>query len=157
MIRNTTILTRAKASGKTTMLMNYCNTRSSTSGILTPIINGKRMFYDIVNKDLFDMEYRNENVDDNPIAVGKYLFSNNAFQKAITILNNAISSEIIIDEIGPLELNNQGFSDTLKTILARDFHNILLVVRDGLVSDITNYFGIKDAKIIDDIANIKKT
>ena len=135
--------------------MNYCNTNGNASGILTPIVGGKRVFYDINKQDFFAMEYNNE-TNDTSVAVGRYLFSSNAFQKASAILCNATSATIIIDEIGPLELNNQGFSDALKNILVKNYSNLLLVVRDSLVNNVINHFSIAKADVIYSIDNYKQ-
>ena len=79
------ILTGKKQTGKTTSLVNFCNQQQNTTGILTPIINGKRFFYDIATKTFFAMEFNNQ-IGDEIIAVGKYNFSAKAFAKANTIL-----------------------------------------------------------------------
>ena len=72
-------------------------------------------------------------------------FSKNNFDKAIQIIRNAIDKPgwLIIDEIGPLELRGEGFSEVLKEVLIRRKENILLVVREGLSKKAEDYFGIK--------------
>ena len=82
--------------------------------------------------------------------VGKYNFSKPAFKKACEILIEAAKNEkaelLVIDEIGPLELKNEGFHDTLKGILNMEngVKTILLVAREGLVNDIRKHFGIAE-------------
>lgn len=150
-MQNIRIYTGAKGSGKTTSLLEYCNNDNNTAGILTPIINGKRCFYDIASKAVFDMEYANE-LNDTAIAVGKYFFSKNAFNKANNILKQInATTEIVIDEIGPLELKNSGFASVLKELLQQDNVNLLLVVREGLVQNVIDYFSLKNVTIITSI------
>lgn len=155
-MNNITILTGTKASGKTTMLMDFCDDCNGIAGILTPVINAERVFYDISKRVFFAMEYKAVVIDDKPVAVGKYIFSNNAFEQASAIIDCAVATTIIIDEIGPLELNNKGFARTLSNLLKKDMLNLLLVVREGLVEDVVKYFGIIKADVIYNITQYKK-
>src|SRR5690349_6312823 len=102
------ILTGEIQTGKTTSLQEFCGKHNNIAGILTPIINGKRMFYDISEKVFFEME---ANEKEDKLIIGKYLFSTQAFEKANNILSNATKCNdidyLIIDEIGPLELKQQ--------------------------------------------------
>jgi nucleoside-triphosphatase THEP1 len=53
---------------------------------------------------------------------------------------------LVVDEIGPLELKGQGFHDVLRELLQKRKENIILVVREGLVQQVTEHFKI-EAKI----------
>ncbi|MGF2413129.1 MAG: nucleoside-triphosphatase [Ferruginibacter sp.] len=101
------ILTGEIQTGKTTLLQQFCLQQNNIAGILTPIVNGKRMFY-IAEKDFFAMETHG---NEEQLAIGKYLFSTAAFTKANAILLDASKSielkYLIIDEIGPLETRQQ--------------------------------------------------
>ncbi|MFC1718092.1 nucleoside-triphosphatase, partial [Candidatus Poribacteria bacterium] len=53
---------------------------------------------------------------------------------------------IIIDEIGHLELREQGFAPGLRSVLERHSCLIVLVVRESLLSDVVSCFGIRSYK-----------
>ena len=56
MFKNIFIVTGPINSGKTTRLMEWCKNRNDVYGILTPKINGKRVFMDVATGDQFEME-----------------------------------------------------------------------------------------------------
>jgi nucleoside-triphosphatase len=146
------ILTGEIHSGKTTRLIDWSHRTSNATGVATPVIRGKRMFFDLSTGETFLMEAIES--DKKTIAVGKYIFNEFAFEKAIRILENAISSSagyVIIDEIGPLELNGKGFSKILKKILSNDKRNydLVLVIRKSILKMATEYFHIKNYRLFD--------
>jgi nucleoside-triphosphatase len=129
------IVTGNIQTGKTTFLQTFCE-QQQTAGILTPIINQKRFFYDISKHTFFEME---ANPTEEKLAIGKYLFSVKAFIHANNILLEASTREdikyLIIDEIGPLEIKlQQGLYTSIKKIIDKPYkYTLLLVVRTQLV------------------------
>ena len=146
----TWILTAPIQSGKTTALCEWLKNRKDIRGILTPVINGKRFFKNIRTGDQFQMEA--DDVEEETLLVGRFRFSRHHFNKAIDVIRESIPAKgwLIIDEIGPLELKGEGFSEVLKEAMAERNDNILLVVREGLTGQVIAYFDIGDAIIIDD-------
>lgn len=136
------ILTAEKQAGKTTLLQQFCKDKKDVAGILTPIVNNKRFFYDITNDANFDME---ASEDEAQLLIGSYVFSAAAFKKANDVLLQESKridiSYLIIDEIGPLETKyRQGFYQTLISLLQDSFnYNLLLVVRPSLVDEVLSY------------------
>ena len=122
-------------------------------GILTPVINGKRVFMNANTKEQFPMEATG---DEEPFAIGRFVFSKKSFNKAIQIIRDAVSKDgwLIIDEIGPLELKGEGFSEVLKEVLLKRNDKLLLVVREGLIQPVKDYFMI-DATVFDSIDEIQ--
>ena len=104
------ILCRAKGSGKTHSLTQWIENRKEVYGILSPVLEGIRMFLDIENRELFPMEAEPE--ENETLKVGKYTFSGRSFDRAIAILEQARHKDgwLIIDEVGPLELRGEGLS-----------------------------------------------
>lgn len=152
------ILVCKKHSGKTTALMQWVKGNKNIAGILSPVVNDERMFYNIANGTYFTMLATESEAEALPI--GKYIFSKTAFDKANTILLEAKNKFTIIDEIGPLELMGNGFADTLKNILQhKNYTNLLLVVRNGLVDDVVKQFCFDRNEVnfitIEDIKNNK--
>jgi nucleoside-triphosphatase THEP1 len=101
---------------------------------------GKRVFMDANSREQFPMEAGGEEMT--TLQVGRFVFSKAAFDKAASIIRHAISKDgwLIIDEIGPLELRGEGFSEVLKEVLARRKKKILLVVRNGLTEAMLKQF-----------------
>ena len=149
---NIYILSGPVHSGKTTALLEFCKNRLNVGGILSPVLNGKRHFFDIEKQELFLMEATAG--ETNIIQTGKYVFSEAAFSRATEILKSCVSKNmelIIIDEIGPLELRGKGFSEILRHLLSHlQKTDILLVVRENIVDDVIEHFQlpINNIKII---------
>ena len=134
------LLTGPVRSGKTTSLIAWAEKRDDVYGILTPVINGKRMFMDANSRVQFDMEAAAGETD--ILAVGRFRFSKAGFDKARQVIQDAMAKEgwLIIDEIGPLELKGEGFCVVLKEVLAQRKNKILLVVREGLQEEAQKRF-----------------
>ena len=142
------VLTAPVQSGKTTSLINWSANREDVYGILTPVVNGKRVFMNAHTIEQFPME-ANEGGEE-ILTVGKFVFSQTNFNKAIQIIDNAIykSGWLIVDEIGPLELRGEGFTEVVKEVVGRRKENTLLVVREGLAQQVKAYFNLQQAIII---------
>ena len=142
------ILTGIIQTGKTTSLIKWSEHKTNVFGILTPIVNGKRVFTNISNKEVFKMEATdNEEI----LLVGKYSFSKNSFDKAKQILINASkqkSGYLIVDEVGPLELRQEGLFSAIIHILQNSSLQIILVVREGLVEKVIDIFNLKNVSVI---------
>lgn len=135
------ILTGPVQSGKTTSLLNWCSKRNDVYGILTPVVNAKRVFMDAHTKEQFAMEAMPGEKE--TLAIGRFIFSKTNFEKAIGIIRKAIHKDgwLVIDEIGPLELRGEGFCDVLKEAIAKRSGNMILVVREGLAESIQYHIG----------------
>ena len=133
------IVTGDVHSGKTGKLLNWSGERSDVHGILTPVLEGTRYFLDIHSREQFRMEADDK---EEALVVGRYRFSRNSFNKATRLLENSIDKNgwLVVDEIGPLELRGEGFSDFLKTIVRERKERTLLVVRKALIDDVISQF-----------------
>jgi nucleoside-triphosphatase THEP1 len=149
------ILTGTIQSGKTTSLMNWSAGKKNIRGILTPVIEGKRFFFNISTRQKFPMEAAG---DEEKLAIGKYQFSKKNFDKAISVIRQNIKKPgwLVIDEIGPLELKGEAFAPTLKEVLddsGRD-SKLLLVIRESILMEAIRYFDLHDAKLVRNISEI---
>ncbi len=146
------IVTGIVDSGKTTLIKNIINELESknlrVAGIYSEKVfeNNLRAGYNVV-----DITTRNQEVflrksnSHYTIAVGNYTINPDAVAFGTTILNTDIhrtANLLIIDEIGKLELNNQGWAAGLEDILSKQHNNLLLVVRENCIDDILAKFGI---------------
>jgi nucleoside-triphosphatase THEP1 len=150
------ILTGPVETGKTTSIVKWSEKRNDVFGILTPVVNGKRTFMNVHARHLFDMEATKEETE--VLFVGRFIFSKTNFNKAITIIRNSMDKEgwLVIDEIGPLELREEGFCKVLKEVLKNENagQTILLVVRDGLVGAVKEYFQLNNAVVLNTISEL---
>lgn len=151
------ILTAPIRSGKTTSLIKWSEQRNDVHGILTPVVDGKRIFLDIATNEQWAMEatLRQTQGNEETLLIGRFVFSKKGFEKAIQLIRDSIDKKgwLIIDEIGPLELRGEGFHDVVKEVLANRKENILVVVREGLAEQVQQYFGI-GARLISDIRDL---
>ena len=150
------ILTGPVETGKTTSLVKWSENRNDVFGILTPVVNGKRIFMNIHARHLFDMEATAKEKE--IIKVGRFVFSKINFDKAMQIIRNAKDKNgwLIIDEIGPVELRGEGFREVLKEIIAtgNEKQKIILVVREGLVDQVKESFQLKEAIVINKVSEL---
>ena len=107
------------------------------------------MFMDAKTEELFSMEAEgNEEI----ITVGKYQFSKTGFERASQVLLDAKDSQetdwLLIDELGPLELEGEGFAKAMKAILLdRREIKMMLVIRESILTKVTDYFGIRQYQL----------
>lgn len=151
------ILTGPIQTGKTNSIVNWLNGRKNVAGILTPVRDGSRYFMNADTKELFRMEANEE--DKNVLTIGRFVFSKSNFEKAISTISEAIHQDgwLVIDEIGPLELKGEGFSDILKRVLAERNGKTLLVVRDkdGTLENVKEHFQMCNITVINSISELK--
>ena len=70
------------------------------------------------------------------------------FAKSIYVKSiGAHLRDFFIDEIGPLELGNRGFSDIFNDAL-NNFERVYAVVRNSCLEDVIRVFGLKGYKLI---------
>lgn len=141
------ILTGNIKTGKTTALLNWCKNRTDVSGIATPVINGKRFFVNIATADTFKMEADETEVD--TLNIGRFRFSKEAFHTANTILQQLSNCKyVVIDEIGPLELQQQGLYASVQFLLAGKKNSLILIVREKLVDAVIDFFQLLQPTIL---------
>lgn len=141
------ILTAPIQSGKTTSLIQWSEQRNDVNGILTPVVDGKRVFINAATKEQFAMEATG---NEEAVSIGRFVFSKRGFNKAAQIIRGAIDKDgwLVIDEIGPLEMRGEGFFDAFKEVLAKRNKKLLLVIREGLVNEGIEKFSVIGPEII---------
>ena len=141
------ILSAPIQSGKTTKLMSWFEKRDKVDGILAPVKNNRRHIFCIGNNQLIDLEDVTKIEDQ--LKIGRFTFSLNAFNQTRKYLQQIDPGEtdwIIIDEIGPLELNGKGLEPALSECLnkwQRYPVNIILVVRDYLLDGVIKKYNVE--------------
>lgn len=144
------IVTGPVHSGKTTFLQKFIAEKKNVAGIISPVMNDTRFFQNILTEETQSMETSSE--DPAPLHIGKFYFSQIAFDWAINVIENATTNQadiIIIDEIGPLELQDNGFAKLLKNILLKDKFDgeLILVIRDKILEEVILFFNLNKEKI----------
>jgi nucleoside-triphosphatase THEP1 len=139
-------------SGKSSSLLEWVKQKPNVYGILSPVDDRKkRFFYDLETKSKFLMEALPG--DKNVISVGRYHFYKSSFNKANAIIKKNIkehqSGYIIIDELGKLELKNQGLHASAKKLIERTKKNsqlhAVLVVRKSLIEAIKSHYDLSSS------------
>jgi nucleoside-triphosphatase len=150
------ILTGAIRTGKTSALLDWADTRTDVDGLLCPDDDfGKRYFLKVASKEEFPLEVNNGNLDD-LIEIGPFQFLKSAFTKANNFLFSFASEMerqyLIIDELGKLELKNQGLHSAAETLIPEFIQNrtqhLILVVRDYLLDEIVEYYDISEYQLL---------
>lgn len=136
-------------SGKTTNLFRWCIGKTSIGGVLQPVIDGKRFFYSIRNKELIQLEPFND-LNKDTIQIGKYNFLIKGFDKAKATLIEDFQQDLdwlIIDEFGPLEFDGKGLEPVITKILISKENfkgNLLVVIRENLLELFLEKYKLKD-------------
>jgi len=144
------IITGPIHSGKTSRISNWVKARNDCAGILSPVIDNMRYLYSIHSKKIRLLEVENLLSDTSKIvSIGRYTFSKEIFnwgQKELLQGFNGNFQWLIIDEIGPLELQGQGLEPTVGQIIEKyklsNNNQLLLVVRDQLLEKFISHYGL---------------
>jgi len=144
-------------SGKTTKLEKWVLEMKDVCGILMPVIKGVRHIYSISSGRYFRVEAEVDDSEEEVIRIRKFRFSKKAFNLANREIEESLKGNcriIIVDEIGPLELNGSGFYSSFRKIIDSGNRDILAVVREGLVKDVVSFFNINKYKVVTDLKDI---
>lgn len=82
--------------------------------------------------------------------IGKFYINEEGLKFGKNILNKALNSnynKVVIDEIGPLELENKGWSDPFRLLLNSE-KELIISVRRELLEKVITHFDTKSYKII---------
>jgi nucleoside-triphosphatase THEP1 len=142
-------------SGKTTALEEWIGTWDNVKGILCPDgENDLRNLYNIETAERLPLQM--PEASEETIRVGKFHFLKDSFKIANYILIKTFDEYdfefLVLDELGKLELKNEGIHLATKYIIdnyeSNDDKNILLVVRTHLVKDVITHYGIRSFEIV---------
>ncbi len=162
---NVIIITGNIGQGKTTLLINIVNFfrqhKIRVGGIVSPVVieNNQSIGYDLIDISTGNkIVLSRTTVSEKMINVGKFYFN----EEGITCGKKALSLEtlkeaelIVIDEIGFMELENQGWASSLNNILNNFDKPIIIVVRNYLVEKVTEHWALSNPLIIEtDNSNI---
>jgi nucleoside-triphosphatase THEP1 len=158
--KNIFIFSRPVASGKTTELMDWIRYERKVGGILMPDIEGTRKLAEIISGDVY--EFQVEGPGEGVVTIGKYHFKNEIFQKAQEILlgrQRIPVRWIVVDEVGKLEIDGQGFEPAISFII-KEFkegsrsENLLLVIRDSLLEKAVKHYALDNATVVNNLKEL---
>ena len=145
------ILTGNVKTGKTTRLMRWAISQNNIDGIFQPVIDEKRYIYNIGTRTLKPLETKET---ENITTIGKYNFSNETFSWAQNFITNCLEKNldwIIIDEIGPLELENKGLEPAVSSLFSKRNEiqaKILCVVRESILEKFLKHYRLQDEHLL---------
>jgi len=149
------ILTGDIRTGKTTALLDWVSGRNDADGLLCPDNeNGRRYFLKVKSQKEIELEVEFESEE--IITIGPFHFLKSAFKEANNYLLDANKRRdfryLIVDELGKLELKNEGLHDAAKALIPNfifnDNRHLIVVVRESLLHVILKYYAISEYLVL---------
>ena len=142
-VKNIFIVTGDRGAGKTSLLMalaeEFQQRQRHVGGILSPVArkDSMRIGYDIINIQTGERVplCRNE-PEGIGIRIGQWVFRDDGIQFGRDSLDPSsllACDLVIVDEVGPLELENKVWAPSLDYLVRSSPHSIILAVRESLV------------------------
>jgi len=146
-------------SGKTTFLEKWIIGRENIGGILTPDQNGLRKLKFLSSQTTKELQIDDDRkaVTEKYTTVGKFTFLSSAFNLANAQIISDVKTKkfdwILIDEVGKLELKDQGLHQAVSSAtqyFKSDNSNssLLLVVRDYLLDEVIEKYALQEAQVL---------
>jgi len=141
------VLSGPTGSGKSTRLFGWLKKQSSAAGIMQLVEDGQRWLLSWPDGEIRSLEELSHSHDG--LNVGRFVFSRDAFAWGREALQKAAARQpdwLVIDEIGKLELRDQGLEPELGRVVKNNpaKKGTILVVRDELVENVLKKYGIKE-------------
>ncbi len=145
-------------SGKTTSIYLACFKRNDIGGFLSPDKGNLRILYDIFNKSHHPFQVDTLNKEET-IQIGRFTFLKLAFDTGYDLVLDQLEKDdikyIIVDEIGKLELKNEGFHKLILMLASKKTNiHLVFVVRSFLLDQVIEKYAFKEYKIIEDINQV---
>jgi nucleoside-triphosphatase THEP1 len=145
---NFVIITGPIRSGKTTRLLDIINKSDEVQGIFCPDIDGKKHIQFLPARTIYPLETVDMTTD--RITVGKFTFDAHVLTAAsdhLYHLSLVENTTVVIDEIGKLELRDEGLEPGLSHLIKRikncNFKiKVYIIVRDYLLDEVKQKYKI---------------
>ena len=151
------ILTGTIGQGKTTYLKNligYFRQKGITiGGIYSPRVvkNRETIGYDIIDINTDEREiFLRQDSNNHNMKIGRFNINLEGLQKGIKAIkgsNNLNTRIVVIDEVGILELQNQGWASNIEELVRNSQNHILLVIRDSFVEQVIEKWNLNNYQV----------
>jgi len=147
-----------KGDGKTTKLKNIVNLlKTANVGVAGFVAvgewqNGKRSKYTLVDILTFKMSVIcTVTATDGYQKHGRFYFNPNTIEFGENVLANIPTKKnvVVIDEIGPFELDGEVWHNSLQSLLNNTNHVLLISVRNKLIDEVINKYKLKNMLVFD--------
>jgi len=152
------IITGSVGEGKTTQLQKIVETLNnqniSIGGILSPRIteNGNTTGYDILDISTNErVAFLRKTGDKNSPQIGSYSILSEGLKKGHDVLKNSQNNYqvVVIDEVGRLELNNEGWAENIRDLLSNSKSHLILSMRDRFIEEAVDKWSLQDYTVLD--------
>lgn len=131
--------------------MKWSARQVDCGGVLSPDVDGLRVLYNVVTKQ--SIPWQKKIPDGNELIVGRFSFDTDAFTIATGWLNEHLANpdirQIILDEVGRLELEGKGWGPWLQSALPNlGDKTLILVIRRILLDDVINLYGLGEVSVV---------
>jgi len=152
------IVTGNMNSGKTTRILELFNQNKTGDGFiqLKTMTKAQVHHYDVLHlqsntkKTIAYHQDFYQNQFTKPLCFGPYVFNQTLFKEIENCIEAMLKENqqpIYLDEVGMLEINQKGYASILKKILAQKV-DLIMVVKESLISEIKEHFKIGEIEII---------
>ena len=121
---------------------------------IVDIGTGKRMVFAIntithSEEELYGKGFHDAPSSRSPISTGRYRFSSDAINFGESLLKNSVDADVLVlDELGILELQENGFFKVTRWLLTNYAGTMLLVIREKLLSQLLSKLNINKDEVI---------
>lgn len=147
------IITGLTGQGKTTFLQkiieNLKLNNCKISGIYSPkvLVKNEITGYDIVDIQTDEREILLRITENESLrGIGRFKISDTGLNKgknALSTANRSKSQVVVIDEVGNLELNDNGWAENIEELIKTADNHIIMVIRESLVEKVVAKWNIK--------------
>jgi nucleoside-triphosphatase len=147
------IITGSIGQGKTAMVQKvievFREKGITVGGIYSPRVmeNSTTIGYNIIDIATCDNEeFLRLNANESIMEIGRYKILPKGLQKGAEILkssNNRSNKIVVIDEVGNLECENQGWATSMQDLIDQPNTHLLIVIRDSLAEKVIQKWNFK--------------
>ena len=132
--------------------MRWADSRDDCGGVLSPDVDGLRVLHNVKTKQI--LPWQKAIPEKGDLIVGRFAFDPEGFATAGHWLDEHLHDpevkNIILDEVGNLELDGKGWGSWLRTALPQlGEKTLVLVVRRALLDDIINLYRMEEVSVVE--------
>jgi nucleoside-triphosphatase THEP1 len=146
------ILTGPIRSYKTTTLLHWTQLRRDCGGVLSPDVDGLRCLYNVRERKYLPWQ-KEKKEKESDVEIGKFVFNRDSFDAAQHWLDEHLVDPnlryVLLDEVGPLELNGKGWDGWLHRALMHPGEtSLILVVRENILDEVISHYALTDYTVV---------